>query len=107
MKMVMAIVPREDDAAVLQDLVSLGYRATKIASTGGFLRRGNSVVMVGVDASLVDGVVEAIRRRCRTRKWPLRATAVPIPSEAPPSPDEVTVGGATIFVLDVARHERL
>ncbi len=108
MKMIMSIVQDEDAEPLLDDLTSVGYRATKIASTGGFLRLGNSVLLVGVEADLVNDVIDAIRRRCRTRQWPLRPTAVPIPNQTPPlSSIEVTVGGATVFVWDVERYERL
>ena len=107
MKLVVAIVADEDSAALLADLTATGYQATQIPADHAFLRRGSSLVLSGVDASLVDGVLEVIRRRCRTRRWPPRATAVPIESESPPSANETVVGGATIFVTDVARHERL
>jgi len=108
MKMVMAIVQDDDAKAVLDDLAAVGYRATKIASTGGFLRRGNSVLLVGVEASLVDDVLDMLRRRCHARRWPVGASAVSVLSQGTSSvPIEVPVGGATVFVWDVERYERL
>jgi len=107
MKMVMAIVQDEDADRVLDDLIATGYRATKIASSGGFLRRGNSVLMIGVDDPLVDDVIETLRRRCRRRQQLVEPSALPILRQSPPAPLEVAVGGATVFVWDVERYVRL
>lgn len=108
MKMVMAIVQNDDAEEMLDDLTAVGYRVTKIASTSGFLRRGNSVLLVGVDASLVDDVLDTLRQRCRARRWPVDAVAVSALSQGTTSaPIEIPVGGATVFVWDVERYERL
>jgi uncharacterized protein YaaQ len=108
MKMVMAIVQDDDAEKVLDDLMAVGYKVTKIASTGGFLRRGNSVLLVGVDASLVDDVLDTLCQRCRARRWPVDAVAVSTLSQGTTAaPIEVPVGGATVFVWDVERYERL
>jgi len=108
MKMVMAIVQNDDAEKVVDDLTAVGYRVTKIASTSGFLRRGNSVLLVGVEASLVDDVLATLRRRCHARRWPVGALAVSALSQGTTAaPIEVPVGGATVFVWDVERYERL
>jgi len=108
MKMVMAIVQNDDAEKVLDDLTAIGYRVTKIAATGGFLRRGNSVLLVGVEASLVDGVLDTLRRRCHARRWPVGAAAVSAFSQGTTAaPIEVPVGGATVFIWDVERYVRL
>ena len=89
-------------------MLSRGLPATKIASRGGFLRRGNVTILSGVDDDDVDLVLELTRRQCRARKELVPAQGLPIFGEvsigAPPI--EVQVGGATVFVLDVARHAR-
>ena len=89
-------------------MLSRGLPATKIASRGGFLRRGNVTILSGVEDDDVDLVLELTRRQCRARKELVPAQGLPIFGEvsiaAPPI--EVQVGGATVFVLDVARHAR-
>jgi len=108
MKMVMAIVQDDDVKEVIDDLTAVGYRATKIASTGGFLRRGNSVLLVGVEASLVGDVLDTLRRRCHARRWPIGASAVSALSQGTTvTPIEVPVSGATVFVWDVEQYVRL
>lgn len=105
MQLVLAIVQDQDAEALISDLIGAGHRATRMAATGGFLRRGNHLVVVGVQEDAVDEVVGIIRGCCRTRRYPSRATAVPIPSDLPPPAGHpVTVGGATIFVLNQARE---
>lgn len=61
MKMIVAILRDKDNEAVSQALISGGFRVTRIASTGGFLRRGSSTLMIGVDDARVDDAIEAIK----------------------------------------------
>ncbi len=110
MKMVLAIVQDEDVSGLLGKLAERGLRATKISSTGGFLRSGNSTIMIGVDDEQATGVLDIIRATCRTRKQPL--TAVPFPPDGlggafASYPVEVEVGGANIFVWDVEQYVRV
>ena len=80
MKLILCIT-REDDANRLIDrLVDQEYRATRIPTSGGFLKRGNSTVVIGVEDHLVESVLSMTRE---------------------------TATHANVFVLDVARHERL
>ena len=80
--------------------------ATKIASRGGFLRRGSVTILSGVEDHDVDVVLELTRRECRSRRELVPTQGLPIFGEvsigAPPI--EVQVGGSAVFVLDVARY---
>lgn len=64
MKMIVAIVKDEDSEGVSQSLIEGGFRVTRIASTGGFLRKGSTTFMVGVEADHVDEAIEVIRQNC-------------------------------------------
>jgi uncharacterized protein YaaQ len=61
MKMIIAILRDDDNEPVSQALVSSGFRVTRVASTGGFLRRGSTTLMIGVDDEKVDEAIETIR----------------------------------------------
>jgi uncharacterized protein YaaQ len=66
MKLIIAIVRDTDDGPVIQQLVAQGHRVTRVASTGGFLRRGNVTLFIGVEAEHVQPVIDLIRDNCRT-----------------------------------------
>lgn len=88
MKLVIAIVSRDIDAGpVIEQLVAHGYRVTRVASTGGFLRRGNVTLLVGVEEEQVDDVVGVFRAVC-----------------SPPEPGQ---SRATIFVVDAPHFEQV
>src|SRR3954454_2997755 len=109
MKLVVAVVQAEDASGLLTQLSNRGFRATRIKTAGGFLREANATIFVGVEEVDVDTVVHTIRESCTTRQQQI--TAIPAVMEPGefflPYPVEVEVGGATIFVLDVARFERV
>lgn len=65
MKLMIVIVRDSDSEAVVQDLIQHDFRVTRMSSTGGFLRRGNSTLLVGVEDDQVDPVMDALRRACR------------------------------------------
>jgi len=103
MKLVIAVVQDQDVNKLLARLADEGFGATKLASTGGFLRQGNTTVLVGVEPDQVQRVTEAVKETCQTRKQlvtPMAAVGRSINSYLP-EPIEVSVGGATIFVLNV------
>ena len=61
MKMIIAIVRDTDDQAVIQQLINQGYRVTRVASTGGFWRRGNVTLLIGVEEEKVQAVIDLLR----------------------------------------------
>ncbi|HEU5318625.1 MAG TPA: cyclic-di-AMP receptor [Chloroflexota bacterium] len=108
MRLVVAIVHDEDAAAAVDALTEARFGVTRLATSGGFLRKGNATLLVGTDASRVAEVVRRLTRVCRTRE----ELHVPSAGEGLPSgmllaPFEVQVGGATIFVLDVREVVRV
>ena len=97
MKLIVAIIHLDDVASVAKHLTRGGFSSTKLTSTGGFLKGGNATILVGVEEERLSGALEIINRFSCSR-----SIMIPTPSlEGMDSPmTEVTVGGATVFVLD-------
>ena len=106
MKMVIVIVSEKDADALVDCLVERDYPATEISSSGGFLRQGNSTILVVVDASEVRDVTTLVRHRCPSERTVLIPPKSRRGSGTAPEPLEVRVGGATMFVLDVEDFEQ-
>jgi len=107
MKLIMSIVHSDDAGRLVTALTDAGYRATTISTTGGFLRQGNATIFVGTEDDRVDHVLQLIQDNCRTRRQFINPLPpVMEPGEMyMPTPVEVQLGGATVFVLDVSRFE--
>lgn len=109
MKLIIAIV-QDDDAGDLIDIITdAGYRVTKLATTGGFLKSGNTTLMIGVDEDKLDNVLSVIEEACKTRKQIVTSPSPVAGSTGVyvPYPIEVEVGGATIFVVDVDKFLKI
>jgi uncharacterized protein YaaQ len=88
MKMIFAIVRDSDDARVIDRLILDGYRVTRIATTGGFLRRGNVTLLIGVEGEdKVQAVIDLLRETC--------------------SPADSSQHRATIFVVNAQHFEQV
>ncbi len=105
-KLVLAIVQAEDAEDAIGALTQRGLRVTRLASTGGFLRQGNTTLIIGTTAARVDEALEVLRGTCRTRSAHVAVPAEP-PSLVHSYLIEVEVGGAIVFVLDVAHFEQI
>lgn len=109
MKLVIAVVQGKDVDELLGGLVEEGFRATQVNSSGGFLREHNVTLLIGVDDDQVPAVQRIIQENCHSRTHFVNPL-MPIvePGEALiPAPVEVSIGGATVFVVGVDRFERL
>lgn len=104
MKLIFAVVNDDDFRGVSDALNSNGIQSTRLSSTGGFLRSGNSTLLICVDDSRLDECLNIVKHNCRRRKQYVPANAMRGTYAA--SPVEVTVGGATVFVTDVDRFEK-
>ena len=109
MKLVIAIVHDDDAGELIRNLTETGYGVTKLATTGGFLKSGNTTLLIGVQEEKLNQVLDQIKDICKTRKGiisppspVLGATGVYIPA-----PLEETIGGATVFVLNVENFEKM
>ena len=108
MKLVLSIVNRDDSNALVDSLMRRGYRATVISTTGGFLREGNATILVGAEDDKVEEVLQLIKEGCHTRtQFVNPLPPVMEPGELyMPTPVEVQVGGATVFVMAVDSFHR-
>ena len=109
MKLIIAIVQDEDASRLVSNLMNEGYGVTKLATTGGFLRAGNTTLLVGVDDDKFDGAMAVIEKVCKSRKQ-IATSPSPVAGTTGvyvPYPIEVMVGGATIFVLNVEQFIKM
>lgn len=103
MKLILAVVQDQDSSRLSKALVENNFRATKLATTGGFLKSGNTTFMIGTEDIRVERALQIIKENCRAREQ-LVAPVSPMGGNADsyvPYPVEVEVGGATVFVLPV------
>lgn len=107
MKLVLAIINRDDAHTVVRQLTKAGYSVTKLSTMGGFLMVGNMTVLIGVPEEKVDNVIEIIGKYSSSRRQVMPGIADAGMEMYPTASVEVTVGGATIFVLDVDRYEKV
>lgn len=109
MKLIVAVIQDDDANELVERLVEKKFRATKLASTGGFLKEGNTTLMIGVKEEKVDEVIEIISDMCKVRKQTYTTPIPPAGSAGAfiPYPVDVVVGGATIFVLDIDKFVRV
>ncbi|AUS95893.1 hypothetical protein CDQ84_15960 [Clostridium thermosuccinogenes] len=103
MKLILAIVNDDDCQKVINDLNKNGIGVTKLCSSGGFLKSGNTTLLIGVDESKLEEAIDLIKKNSKSRKQFVNASMVPNAMGGMFSayPVEVTIGGATIFVLNV------
>jgi uncharacterized protein YaaQ len=108
MKLVVAVIHDRDQKRTSDALLKAGFKFTKIASTGGFLREGNVTMLIGAEEGEVDPLLTLINDASRAREQYINV----LPPEATPvgtflaNPVKVQVGGAIAFVMDVERFER-
>ena len=107
MKLMFAIVNNDDSHSVSTALTQNGFQATKLASTGGFLMSGNTTFLLCVDDSRVDDVINTIKEHSHKRKQFVPNAASYGAGGYTSFPVEVSVGGATIFVSNIERFEKL
>ena len=105
MKLIIAIVQDEDASRLVNNLMNEGYGVTKLATTGGFLRAGNTTLISGVEDEKLDAALAVIEKICKSREQ-ITASTTPMGGAGGvyvPYPIRVTVGGATVFVLEVSQ----
>lgn len=107
MKLVLAIVQDEDSASVMDELNINGFMVTKMCSSGGFLRSGNTTLLIGIEEDKVDPVLQIIESTCKSHKKVVNSSMQTGNVAAYFSyPMEITVGGATVFVVDVDQFHK-
>ena len=109
MKMIVVIVQDEDLDKLVDVLTEESISSTSLPSSGGFLREGNTTLLIGIEEKRVDEVIGLIKQECKSRT---KITATPmstgwVSSVYNPQAIEVPVGGATIFILDVEQFKKI
>jgi len=94
LKLIIAIVQDDYINKVIKVLMDNKIRTTKLSSTGGFLKSGNTTLFIGVEDKEVDKVVELIKEQCESKN-------------VKTGKEEVTVGGANLFIVDIDRHIKI
>lgn len=107
MKMITAIVNKEDSKHVCNALIKEGFSVTRLSTTGGFLMAGNMTLLIGTEDEKVDACIDLISQCCKQRTEVVPSTASYGVGLATAYPLQVTVGGATVFVTNVERFEKL
>ena len=112
MKMILAIIQADDANAVLRGLAASQIRATRIATEGGWLRRANATILSGVEDLQVETVLKVLQQHAHRRisYTPVageQGVTLPHNSSMGTTMMEIEVGGATVFILDVARFSRI
>lgn len=107
--MITAIVNKKDTVRVCEALTNNGVEFTRLATTGGFLRAGNTTLMIGVEDERLEFALELIRKNCARRMEKISAPGMmdnPVHVHNP-QVAEVMVGGAIVFVNDVTYFEKM
>lgn len=107
MKLILAIVSNDDSSSVSSALTKENYSVTRLATTGGFLRAGNTTIIVGTEDDKVEKAIDIIGNESKRRTEIVPSTASYDIGRYASFPVEVQVGGATIFVIDVAQFIKL
>ncbi|MEG2174132.1 MAG: cyclic-di-AMP receptor [Oscillospiraceae bacterium] len=107
MKLIFAIVSNDDSARVQAALTKVHFQVTRLATTGGFLLAGNTTFICGTDDDKVDQVIQIIAEHSKQRTQMVPSSASYGVGMYAAFPVEVSVGGATIFVTDVERFEKV
>ena len=101
-QLVVAIVNPDDAGPLVDRLIAEGYGVTRLDTAGGFLRRGNATLLIGIPCARLDDVLAIIQSECKTRTVMAYDLFAPSsPDMLPAVPIEVQVGGAIIFVVEV------
>ena len=106
MKLITAIVSKKDSEEVCHALAEGGFYFTKMATSGGFLSSGNTTLLIGTEADKVDDAVKIIRANCSKRVEAVTNT-MQLASRSITNLSEVVVGGATVYVTEVEKFEKM
>ncbi len=102
-RLMAAVIQEQDVENASNALTALGVPVTRLASTGGFLGRRNTTMLIGLSAGQEETIVRTLGQTCRRRveyiATPIEGSPLPFPSPTP-----ITVGGAIIFTLEVEHY---
>jgi len=104
--LLMAVVQSQDAEPAENALAEKNITVTRLPSVGGFLGRRNATLLIGLPKSLQQEIIDCLHEICRQRveyiAVPLESAPLPLPTPTP-----ITIGGATIFALDIEHYEEI
>lgn len=105
-QVLMAVVQSQDADSTEDALTAQGFSVTRLPSYGGFLGRRNVTLLISLHASQRDLALKTLQENCRQRveyiSVPMESAPLPLPTPTP-----ITIGGATIFTLEVEHYEEI
>ncbi len=107
MKLILAIIRNEDSVETISALMHAGFFVTKLSTTGGFLMVGNTTLLIGIEEARVDDALDTLRLHCSKREHENLGKLNYGEDLDAGDGEQVTVGGATVFILNVDRFEKL
>lgn len=107
MKLILAIIRNEDSVETISALMHAGFFVTKLSTTGGFLMVGNTTLLIGIEEARVDDALDTLRLHCSKREHENLGKLNYGEGFDAGDGEQVTVGGATVFILNVDRFEKL
>ncbi|HHX78949.1 MAG TPA: transcriptional regulator [Acholeplasmataceae bacterium] len=107
MKLVIVIVSSDDSSNVMKELIKKNFFCTQVSAKGGFLKRGNAVIMIGTKAEKVDQLIQIVSDNSKTRKEMIPNSVISEFGMFTGTPIEISIGGATIFVIDAERMVKI
>ncbi|NLJ81067.1 MAG: hypothetical protein GX335_08590 [Firmicutes bacterium] len=107
MKLLITIVQDQDVPNLLEALAEEEFGATRLSSTGGFLRTGNTTLLIGVAKEKLDQVLDLIKKVCKKREQAPSSALLPFGKARGSGLRKVVVGGAIIFMVEIERFEKI
>lgn len=108
MKLIVAVVNKDDSSDLTVKLNNAGFMSTKLSTTGGFLRAGNVTLLIGTQEENVDRCLKIMEECCSKRTQVVSTAAGNHADQFFTSlPVEIAVGGATVFILDVEKFIKM
>ena len=109
MKLMYIIVRQDNEPDVVNALIKENFRITKLATSGGFLRKGNTTLFSCVQDNEVNKAIDIIKTECGKRQQIQIEMPINLPSTAinyTTVSTTIEIGGATIIVTDVYKFEK-
>lgn len=109
MKLTFIIVRQDNESDVMNALIKEGFQITKLSTSGGFLKKGNTTIMTCFEDNKLDKCIEIVKSECGKRQSITIDMPINLPSSAmnyTTVPTKIDVGGATIIVSDVSYFEK-
>jgi uncharacterized protein YaaQ len=108
MKLLLSVIQHEDEDVLIEALGAAGIGATRIGTSGGFLRASNVTLMIAVDDERITDVLELMKKYCKRRFKHLHPLMPSMEArERFMTTVPIEVGGATVFILNLEHIEKI